>query len=72
MSARDDREHFTPEAQARRRARLKAEFDAACAGCEPLRRGPKTADELEADARAEAMARADEARDLSPQVWPRR
>jgi len=60
---------MTPE---QRRARIKAEFDARCAGLEPYPRREKTADEREADARAEAMARADEARDLSPQVWPRR
>ena len=58
-----------------RRARFKAEFDAKLAefpGLEPYPRREKTADEREADARAEAMARADEVRDLSPQVWPRR
>lgn len=58
-----------------RRDRYKAEFDAMLAqfpDLQPYPRRQKTAHEIEMDQRAELAARADEARDLSPQVWPRR
>lgn len=54
-----------------RRARYTAEFNARIAGLQPYPRRQKTAHEFEMDRRAELAARADEARDLSPQVWPR-
>lgn len=58
-----------------RQARYKAEFDARLAefpGLQPYSRRQKTAHEIEMDRLAELAARADEARDLSPQVWPSR
>lgn len=60
---------LTPE---QRRARFGAEFDARTAGLQPYPPRQKTEHEVELDRRAELAARADEARDLSPQVWPRR
>lgn len=55
-----------------RQARYKAEFDARVSGLQPYPLRQKTAHEIEMDRRAELAARADEARDLSPQVWPSR
>lgn len=65
-------EHPSNLSPEQRRQRFAREFDERTAGVEPYPKRAKSPNELEADARLEQRARADEARDLSPQVWPRR